>query len=346
MNPLLNPAPALADLSLYLPALGLVLLFVVMLPLFLRRERWLIPGTLAGLLVSLAAFGFVEYRDQLTFGKKPFKAQVPPPAQAPRRAAAPAQAAAPAEPAPPPEQPPEPPPPTPKLISVDPNQLKSLPQPGSPSDLKTIRETAPAKPLAAQVPPPAQPPPPAPKPEPIITPTPAPVAPPVVQVPSPAGPSAPKTAPAGGIRLAVASPSATAGHLQVQVQGPLLKTVKVHQPQAHLMIVVDGKYRQVIGPTRIKEDRAAGELGVGGPITAINYFWEGVSVTFENLTAGPHSVMIDNSLDDPATHFAKMIGSESTKNDWNGFVDVSAGQTTTIVFGGKNWMSQQLDRLR
>jgi hypothetical protein len=41
-----------------------------------------------------------------------------------------------------------------------------------------------------------------------------------------------------------------------------------------------------------------------------------------------------------------MIGPESTKNDWNGFVDVLAGQTTTVVFGGKNWMSQQLDRLR
>jgi hypothetical protein len=355
--PALNPALAVTDLSLYLPVLGLTLLCVVMISLSLRRERWIIPGTLAGLLVSLAAFGLVEYRDQLNSALARRPAPVAP---APAPAPVP-EVTAPAEPVPPPEPPRpasppvQPVPPTPKLISVDPNQIKNLPKPAAgPGDLKTIRETpapttpppapppAPApKPVAVATPPPA--PAPAPKLEPVVTPLPAPKPTPP---PAPVGPPPPKTAPANGIRLAVAGASATSGHLQVQIQGPLLEIVKEHNQNAHLMLVVDGKYKQVIAPTRIKEDRAHTELGGSGQITAINYFWENVSVTFENLDAGAHSVMIDVSLEDPSTHFSKMVGSESTKNDWNGFVDVVAGQTTTIVFGGKNWMSQQLDRLR
>ena len=369
MNP---PAPnadlVLTDLSLYLPVLGWVLLFVVLLALSLRRERWLMPGTILGLLVSLAAFGFIEYRDQLHSALTP----KPAPVTAPVQPSPPPQATAPAEPTPPPEPPPPAPPPaqpqpaprpeTPKLIPVDPNQIKNLPQPGSPSDLKTIRETPPPKPAAAPMPPPEQfptpapvavvTPPPAPKPEPVVKPLPAPTpaapppAPKPTPPPAPVGPPPPKSAPASGIRVAVASASATSGNLEIQIQGPLLEIVKEHKPEAHLMMVVDGKYKQVLVPTRIKEDRARGELSGEGPVTAINYFWENVSVTFENLPAGPHSVMIDVSLEDPATHFSKMVGSQSTQNDWNGFVDVSAGQTVTIVFGGKNWMSQQLDRLR
>lgn len=144
----------------------------------------------------------------------------------------------------------------------------------------------------------------------------------------------------------MATPSANSGNLLIEIKGPLLEIVKTPQPNAHLMIVVDGKYRQVIKPTRIREDRAATELGGPGPITAINYFWENVSLTVENLEAGPHSVMIDTSLEEPGTHFSSMTGPESVNNDWNGFVDISAGRTTTISFGGKNWMSQQLDRIR
>jgi len=350
---------ALTDLSLYLPLFGLLVLFVVLFSLTLRRERWLLPGTLAGVVVSLFVFGLVEYQGRLHAALQPkpapVGAQVPSPAQPSVPPAPEPVKEEPVQPEPPPAAAPKPE--RPKLIPVDPSKI-GLAQPAREAgDLKTIREAPAPKPapVAAPAPAPVTPSPaPSPKPEPVGARVPPPAQPSVPAAPppkpapppQPIGPPAPGTAPASGLRLAVASPSANSGNLLVEIKGPLLEIVKSHQPNAHLLIVVDGKYRQVIKPTRIKQDRATTELGQAGPVTAINYFWENVSITFENLPAGPHSVMIDASLDDAGSHFSAMTGAESTKNDWNGFVDISPGQTATIVFGGKNWMSQQLDRLR
>ncbi len=164
---------------------------------------------------------------------------------------------------------------------------------------------------------------------------------------TPAPVSTPRAAgtPTGSTEVASAS-GGTA--LKIVISGPLLETSKSGQSSsAHLLILVDRKYQRVIRPTRVKEDtsKKEGLLVNREKLIAVNYFWEGVTVVFNELEPGSHSIMIDTDLGSSGSHKSKMMASMDN-NDWNGFINLNAGQTTTLVFGGKNFMTGQLDRLR
>ena len=92
----LELAGALGRISLYLPLFGLGVLVAALLALTLRREQWLLPGTIAAAFFSLSAYGFLEYQDRL----HDLMQKQPPPAVAVSVPAPPAPAAEPEPPAP------------------------------------------------------------------------------------------------------------------------------------------------------------------------------------------------------------------------------------------------------
>ncbi len=349
--------PFFSSLNLYLPAFGLMILIVVLSALLFQRERMIVPGSIVGIIVFLLAGAAFEYSAELKSGIE--KLRTPPPG--PEVATAVVEPEFVPEPEPEPEPVKEKPKPAPvkyppKLVAVDRSVLEEarreedrgsglsiIQEPERPAPVVTappVRREAPVIPQPVTTP--------EPEPAPVVVPQPQPMPapPPVTPQPKPAPtPSPPTTSPSTNLRVAVASPSATTGNLRIEINGPLLETSKTHVPDAHMMIIVGGKVQQTIPPTRFREDPLKDDTGEKVGIVSVTYFWENVVVTFENLQAGPVSVMIDTALIDKSTHRANMIGPQNTKNDWNGFIDVKAGQTSRLVFGGKNWMSQQLDKL-
>ncbi|GEM_PF-1611584 len=343
--------PLTSNLLLYLPFFGFVILVVVLFALLFQREKMIVPGSLVGILVFLTAAVIFEYSTELRSAIERYRTPVELSKPAEQKPAPVARVT-------PLEVPEEAPvevqrepivrEPKPRLVPVDRSILDARrPKKDEGGGLSIIRE--PARPRPAPVPV-APTPAPKPKPQPVSPPpkpAPIPVKPAPAPTPAPAPrPSPPSTSPSTDLRVAVASPSATTGNLKIEVRGPLLEISKSHDKNAHLMIILDGKLQQVIPPTRYREDFVETDMGEKGQVTSVTYFWEKVVVTFENLQAGPHSVMIDTAFMESASHRIQMIGPANLKNDWNGFVDVKAGQTTQLVFGGKNWMTQQLDRLR
>ena len=135
------------------------------------------------------------------------------------------------------------------------------------------------------------------------------------------------------------------GTVDIEIRGPILEVNKAQAPGAHLMIILDGKYAIVVLPTRYNEQKKDNEFGES-VVSSVTYFWEGVHAAFDNVPAGPHSVMIDASLEAPGPHRSKMVGSENTQNAYNGFTQVPDGGVASMVFGAKNWMSQELERIR
>ncbi len=210
----------------------------------------------------------------------------------------------------------------PKPITV-PETPKPAPKPG----LAIITEKPKEKPKPTPPPAPTPPPKPKEKPKPKPKTTPA------------------RTAPSGVVRMKISPTSAGTGKINITIRGPIVEVSKTHKPYAHLMIVLDGKYALVIQPTRYREQKKENEFGEE-VLTSVTYFWEKIYAGFDNVPAGPHSVMIDVSLESPQVHKNKMVGSGNLNNDWNGFVQVSEGKTTTLVFGTKNWLTQELERIR
>jgi hypothetical protein len=355
--------PLTSNLFLYLPLFGFVILIVVLFALLFQREKMIVPGSIAGIIIFLTAAVIFEYSTELRSAIEKYRApeELSRPAEPEPAKVAEVTAPAPGVSEEPPMEVKHEPiarEPKRRLVPVDRSILDaSRPKEDKGGGLSIIREPARSRPAPVPVTPA-----PAPKPRPQpVTPAPAPqpVKPPVATpAPKPApaltpkpvepapAPAPPSTSPSTNLRVAVASPSATTGNLQIEIKGPLLEISKTHDKNAHLMIILDGKLQQVIPPTRYREDFVKTDMGEKGEVTSVTYFWENVVITFENLQAGPHSVMIDTALMGSASHRGQMIGPANLKNDWNGFVDVRAGQTTQLVFGGKNWMTQQLDRLR
>ena len=145
--------------------------------------------------------------------------------------------------------------------------------------------------------------------------------------------------------MSVSSSTSGTGRVDIDIHGPIVEITKAQVPTVHMMVILDGKYALTILPSRYNEQKKETRSG-DATITSVTYFWENVHAGFDNVPAGPHSVMIDVSQEGPQTHKSKMIGSNNLDNDYNGFTQVTEGQISQMVFGTKNWMSQELDRIR
>jgi len=363
-----------------LPLLGMAVLLLIVAALATDRDRWIVPGTVAALLLVSGLSAAMEYGPQvqsmIASRAKPAVAVTEPapgePASA-EPAAEPAEtpgATAPAEPPPANNEEPQPASPSPPVpVGYTPGDLVSVPangqQPAAVIDRTTGRRTMVVNPNAVQPVPPGQPattPAPAPIPTPVV-PTPAPQ--PTVLQPVPAQPAprptitAPMPTPARPTTLAQnrapelpslpmpsqpGASSAGAGTLVVKINGPLVETSQTASSGAHVMVILDGKEAHARGPTRTSENRKDNDPSQ--PLLATTYFWENITFTFSNVDAGWHVLMVDSSLDSQGAHRSAMTGSAQDKNDWNGSVEVKAGQTTTVEFGAKNWMNGQLARVR
>jgi len=174
-----------------------------------------------------------------------------------------------------------------------------------------------------------------PLPKPVVQPAPKPV-----ETPPP-----PRTAPGGGYRMTIGPSSAGTGMIDIQIRGPILETSKSMASSAHLMIVLDSKHTLIIPPTRYKEQKKENEFGEQ-VLSTVTYFWENIHAAFDNVPPGPHAVMIDVSLASPTTHKSKMIGAGNLENDYNAMVQVSEGSAVPMVFASKNWMTQELERIK
>ncbi len=315
----------LSGLMLFLGLLGLITFLVFMILSFLKKESNGKTGVLISiilfilLLLGLEGPGMIKAQ----FAGKPVEL-----AQKPPEPAEPVHGQTVAEPAPP--EPTPAPAPEPEKPVLEP--VKPAPEPEKPTPLP-LPKPEPVKPVPVPVPTPA--PLPTPVPKPVPTPQPQPT-------PAPA-PTPPKTAPGGAHRTKIMAGGG--GTVNIEIRGPILEVAKEQKSSAHLMVVLDGKYALVIMPTRFQEQKKENEYGET-KLTSVTYFWEKVYAGFDNVPAGPHSVMIDVSLEGPETHKAKMAGSGNLDNDYNGFVQVKEGDTLQMVFGSKNWMSQELEKIR
>jgi len=335
-----------SSLMLYLGVLGVIALVVFMILSFLKKES----NSLAGILLSMIIFAIflgvfegpkiiqAKFKKPAEIAMTESKPTTPEPVPSQTAESAPVEPSAPAEP-PAPEPAPMP--------SPEPEPVKTQPAPTPPKPGPTIvPEQVKPQPIPSPAPKPVQP---APAPAPT---QPAPVAPTPAPTPTPAPAPAtaseappPKTAPSGTHRMKIMPTAGGTGTIEISIKGPILEVAKEHKPSAHLMIVLDGKYALVILPTRSNEQKKENEFGES-VLVSVTYFWEGVYAGFDNVPAGPHSVMIDVSLEGPETHKAKMTGSGNLDNDWNGFVTVPNGGSAQLVFGAKNWVNQELERIR
>ena len=301
---------------IYIGILGILILFFYILFALIDKESRARLGIIISLLVILGLIFLGEGKPLLSARKfQPVKKVQPRPKPEPL-----AKAEEPKPPPPPPPEPKEEPKPVPVTV---PEKPKPAPKPG----LAIITE----KPKPEPKPAPAPPPPPKPEPKPQPKPAPKPKEKP------------PATSPGKGIRMTVSNYGT--GTINIEVRGPILEVSKTHQPYAHLMIVLDGKYALVVPPTRYREQKKENEFGEE-ELTSVTYFWEKIKAGFDKVPQGPHSLMIDVSLESPQVHKSKMIGSGNLENDWNGFIQVSEHQTSTLVFGTKNWLTQELERIR
>ena len=354
-----------------LPLLGAGLLVLIVASLAADRDRWIVPGTVAVLMLAAGISAAMEFGPQVQSAL----ASRPQPAVAAAEPATPAPAApeetpsagatTPAEPAPAEPAPADNPPAQPgqqQPVGYTPGDLVSVPggaqQPTVVIARNTGRRTVVVNPNEV---PPGQPVPPAAAPIAAPAPTTRPVVTPVALQPAPTAtpPVAPPTAPA--LRpTTIASnrppelprlPSSSAvpaaagtGTIVVKIDGPLVETAQNPSSSAHVMAILDGKEAHARGPSRTSENRKDNDPSQ--PVLATTYFWENITFTFNNVEVGYHVLMVDSSLDNQGSHRSAMTGSGQDKNDWNGSVEVKAGQTTVVEFGAKNWMNGQLARIR
>lgn len=175
---------------------------------------------------------------------------------------------------------------------------------------------------------------------PIYTPTPAT---PAYTPPTPTPP--PYTPPTPTPRPTPPARSSGGGTLVIKIKGPLLETSPVAVRSPHLLIILDGRLVEIMSPTETtkqhKDDNPSRAL------LAVTYWWKDLYITFTNLEAGHHMVMIDSSLENPSAHQAAMTNPGTQgQNDWNGSVEIKSGKTTTIEFGAKNWHNGLLSKIR
>ena len=325
----------------YLGILGLLLTIILTILALIHKEDRAPYGLGLGVIIFILMVAGLELPGVV-------KARFNKPAQV-------AQTTQPAEPAPEPTPQPAPEQPAPQPAQT----VAEQPAPEQPA-----QPAQPAQPVAVPVPVP-QPAPPnqkpgglqiqeQPKPQP-AKPVPAPAAPPPAQpqpqpkpavpTPQPApAPEPPRTAPGGGHRMAVSTATSGVGTVDIAIHGPIIETTKEVTPNAHLMIILDSKYTIVVLPTRANEQKKENEFGEQ-VINSVTYFWENVHAAFNNVPPGPHSVMIDASLEAPATHKSKMVGSGNVQNSYNGFAQVTDGGVVQMVFGAM-LMNQELERIR
>jgi len=304
----------------YLGLLGLLLAAILTVLALAGKENRAPYGLGLGLLIFIALLGFLELPGVVKARfTKPQAVAVTQPEKP--------QPAEPAEPQPPAVEPSPQPQPQPVVEQPKPVEpAKPVPVPVQPPPPKPGIAIAPAQPKPAPTPtPPSQP-----------NPAPAPAQP---------APQPVRTAPGGGHRVAVSDSTAGTGTIDIQIRGPILETSKTAMPSAHLMIILDSKYSIIILPTRVNEQKKENEFGEQ-VTSSVTYFWENIHAAFDNVPAGPHSVMIDVSLESPQVHRPKMVGSGNLENDYNGFAQLTEGGVVQMVFGVKNWMTQELERVR
>jgi len=314
-----------------LPLVGLGVLAVVLLALAAGRERIIIPGTVMVVLLVAGFAAAFEYRAQLALLLERAREK---PEPLPREAVAPSL-----EPVP--------------LLEYLPAEPEEKPEPEQKPEWipaarkeseqdRPRRRTVVVSPARREKPPavslPVQPPPqPRPQPEPQPEPRPGPKPPPKKPEPKPQAP-APAPEPAF-----VAPPSpgpvrSGSGRLVITIKGPVVETAKQQADNPHILVLVpDSRHVKSFPPTRISEQRQDNDPN--GELLAITYFWEDLTVTFDGMEAGWHVVMIDTALESPGSHQAQMTGTGQSRNDWNGTVEIKAGQTTTVFFRQKDFLS-------
>ena len=366
-----------------LPLLGFGILALVLFALASDRDRLIVPGTVAVLVLVGGLAAAMEYGGQMKSALVS-RLERPAPAEPPVSAGEeqPPAGEEPAAPAGDDRQPSsadttEPGPAAPSPAAPAPGYIDLVPvaserQPLPPIDPRTGRRTmvvnptanpfpgatpAPAPAPAALTPVPAAPAPTTPAGRPIFAvPAPAPAAP--APAPRPAATPAPVLVPAttptpasGRAPALPALPSVSDlpssggnGTLVIKISGPLVETSPSAASAPHLMVILDGRRVEIKPPTRTTENHKDNDPSQ--PIIAVTYFWENITITFSNIDPGWHVIMIDSSLDNTRAHQSSMTGSGQDNNDWNGSIEVKAGSPTVIEFGAKNWQSGQLSRIR
>jgi hypothetical protein len=204
-------------------------------------------------------------------------------------------------------------------------------------------------------------PPPAPKPEPPPTPKPIPPAPPKPEpppmpkpevkppptvaksdpLPVPADKPAPKLP---DLRETRSSGGSGPGTLTIKLAGTIVENSSQAGRAAHLLVIVDGRQVEVRPPSSTKESYVNNDPSKG--LQGVLYTWEGLTLTFKNLDPGFHFVMIDTSMDSPASHQASMLGGGKDENDYNGTIEIKPGESAVMEFGNKNVISGKLQRRR
>lgn len=312
--------PSFTDLILLvMPLLGLGILTVVLTSMIANRDRWIVPGTIMVLLAVAGLAMAIEYGDSLrSLMEKP-----EPVAEEPAPIVAAVEEPEPVI-TPPPETTPEP-------VDDEPKWIPAAETPREePSGRRTVvvNPTAPAR--REYIPPP---PPPKPREEVKVAPKPEPVK--------------PEPEPKPAIVAPPPAPMPTAkgrGTLVVRIKGPIVETAKTPSSSPHILFILDRSKVDIRSPSRTSEQYQEG--GDSGNLLAVTYFWEDITVSFPNLEPGWHTIMIDTSLESARTHQSQMVGASQDQNDWNGTIEIGAGQTTVIEFGTKNWMGGKLNRIR
>lgn len=341
-------SPQVWHLLSLIPLLGLGVMAAALFALTAKKDRWIIIGSLLTIF-SLAGVGLaIEYGGQIKSRLAPDQelaiadhrtgpyattgdeASIPEPALEPD---------APAEDQPPQAETPadrtsrliplEPTPQTPKRPTWEPGR-KGIVRTDSPI-VTPKRETEPTRTPAPAERPTAI------APRPTSEPTPAPTA-----RTDPAPTYTPPPAPA---RRTAPEPAGGKGNLVVRIKGPILETAKEPSRAAHIMVIVGGKTARTATPNRVSESYKDNDPSQ--PLMAITYFWEDVTMTFNNLPAGWQVVQVNISLDTTSANRAQMTNPAfQDRNDYNGTVEIKPGQTTTIEFTTRNWHTGQLSRPR
>jgi hypothetical protein len=319
-----------------LPLLGFGILALVLFALASDRDRLIVPGTVAVLVLVGGLAAAMEYGGQMKSALVN-RLERPAPAEQPASAGEeqPPAGEEPAAPAGEDNQPSsadttEPGPAAPSPAAPAPAALTPVPAAPAPT-------TPAGRPIfAVPAPAPAAP---APAPRPAATPAP-------VLVPATTPTPASGRAPALPALPSVSDLPSSGGNgtLVIKISGPLVETSPSAASAPHLMVILDGRRVEIKPPTRTTENHKDNDPSQ--PIIAVTYFWENITITFSNIDPGWHVIMIDSSLDNTRAHQSSMTGSGQDNNDWNGSIEVKAGSPTVIEFGAKNWQSGQLSRIR
>lgn len=357
-----------------LPFLGAALLVMIVAALAADRDRWIIPGTVAVVVLVAGLSAAMEFGSQVKTALASRMEQSEPATPVPEASETPS-AEAPAVEEPEPTQPASPGPVAERPQPAPPASSQPVPTGYVPGDLvpmpdgrqgvvvedrNTGRRTVVVNPNAAQSPgrqTPAQPVQPTTRPTAPLPPAAQPATTPAARPPAPAvavnTPPARTTVPTTSSRPpelptlpSSPGPSPTGGYgtLVVKINGPLVETAQSPSSSPHVMVILDNKAQQTRPPTRTAENHKDNDPSQ--PLLAVTYFWENVTFTFNNVEAGWHVLMVDSSLDSTGSHRSAMTGGGQDKNDWNGSIEIKPGATTTVEFGAKSWSTGQLSRVR